>query len=207
MFDRKTVFIIGAGASWHYGYPTGEELVTRVIEKAKTAEEKFRQMREERFRSDVTPAFVTRHGVVDDPHESDLQWIRAFGECDNLASRLKSVDPLVIDYFLGHNKQLADIGRLCIAWTLLERETLHRAGGANENRRTTEQIFRHDAQYPDNWCRFIIHKLVRGCPDGEALAQEQRYIRDIQLRCVARNRAIVSIDLAPSIRGCRQGIR
>jgi hypothetical protein len=37
MFKAKTVFIIGAGASCHYGYPTGEELVRRIISKAKTA--------------------------------------------------------------------------------------------------------------------------------------------------------------------------
>jgi hypothetical protein len=31
MFKAKTVFILGAGASCHYGFPTGEELVKRVI--------------------------------------------------------------------------------------------------------------------------------------------------------------------------------
>jgi hypothetical protein len=34
MFDKPTVFILGAGASWHYGYPTGEELVKMVIKTA-----------------------------------------------------------------------------------------------------------------------------------------------------------------------------
>jgi hypothetical protein len=37
MFRNKTVFLLGAGASWHYGYPTGEELVRKVIERAKIA--------------------------------------------------------------------------------------------------------------------------------------------------------------------------
>jgi hypothetical protein len=32
MFRVPTVFILGAGASWHYGYPTGEDLVKMVIE-------------------------------------------------------------------------------------------------------------------------------------------------------------------------------
>ncbi len=41
MFVNKTVFILGAGASWHYGYPTGEDLVTAVIEKADYAAEGF----------------------------------------------------------------------------------------------------------------------------------------------------------------------
>ncbi len=34
MFTEETVFILGAGASWHYGYPTGEELISRVQRKA-----------------------------------------------------------------------------------------------------------------------------------------------------------------------------
>jgi hypothetical protein len=32
--SNSTVFILGAGASWHYGYPTGETLVEKVKEKA-----------------------------------------------------------------------------------------------------------------------------------------------------------------------------
>jgi hypothetical protein len=31
MFDRPTVFVLGAGASWHFGYPIGEELLSRVM--------------------------------------------------------------------------------------------------------------------------------------------------------------------------------
>jgi hypothetical protein len=27
MFTEPTVLILGAGASWHYGYPTGEEML------------------------------------------------------------------------------------------------------------------------------------------------------------------------------------
>jgi len=34
MILTPTVFVLGAGASWHYGYPTGEKLVDRVIEMA-----------------------------------------------------------------------------------------------------------------------------------------------------------------------------
>jgi len=34
MIENSTVFVLGAGASWHYGYPTGDELVKHVIEMA-----------------------------------------------------------------------------------------------------------------------------------------------------------------------------
>jgi hypothetical protein len=32
MFKRKTVFILGAGASWHYGFPTGDGLVKTIAQ-------------------------------------------------------------------------------------------------------------------------------------------------------------------------------
>jgi hypothetical protein len=38
MFINETAFFIGAGASWHYGYPTGEKLVRLVAEQARVAE-------------------------------------------------------------------------------------------------------------------------------------------------------------------------
>ena len=34
MFTNKTVFVLGAGASWHYGCPTGEGLTDSVISMA-----------------------------------------------------------------------------------------------------------------------------------------------------------------------------
>ena len=34
MFRKPTVFILGAGASCHYGYPTGEALVAQVLQRA-----------------------------------------------------------------------------------------------------------------------------------------------------------------------------
>jgi hypothetical protein len=45
------------------------------------------------------------------------------------------VEPLVIDYFLDHQKSLRDIGRFVIAWVLLEREAnFVSSKGANTNR-------------------------------------------------------------------------
>jgi len=35
--SNSTVFILGAGASWRYGYPTGDTLAAKVIEKAAIA--------------------------------------------------------------------------------------------------------------------------------------------------------------------------
>jgi len=78
-------------------------------------------------------------------------------KCEELANRLRAVDPLVIDYFIGHNKHLEDIGKTCISWEILEQESAH-----------LSRFFINN-----NWCRFLIHKLVTGCPDGRSLFNNQ----------------------------------
>ena len=35
MFTEKTAIVLGAGASWHYSYPTGEDLIKNIIKTAK----------------------------------------------------------------------------------------------------------------------------------------------------------------------------
>jgi hypothetical protein len=66
--------------------------------------------------------------------------------------------------FLGQNPELRDIGKLLIAWVLLEREA-RSATIVNYNRCDANS----DERYKDNWYRFLVHKLVTGCPDGSSL--------------------------------------
>jgi hypothetical protein len=88
---------------------------------------------------------------------------------------------LVIDYFLGQNPHLGEIGKFCITWVLLECEAVFLKYGINNNRRelllrTSDRADRekassvqHLSHYDDNWYRFLIHKLVTGCPDAQSL--------------------------------------
>src|SRR6516164_9434904 len=132
MFINSTVFILGAGASWHYGYPTGEDLVKKVIQKARIAGNYFKISAE---RPNVQrPEYITRDPPKNlGPSTSEIkaQWTKAHGECENLISRLTQVDPVVIDYFLNQNPTLRPIGRLLIAWVILECERLSQAGNIN----------------------------------------------------------------------------
>jgi hypothetical protein len=103
MFSNKTVFILGAGASWHYGYPTGEQLVKEVIRRAGLLEDFCR-------RSAINPInvhrpkFLERHLVQPASIENIVYaWKASEEECRQIAARLRQVDPLVIDYFLGQN--------------------------------------------------------------------------------------------------------
>jgi hypothetical protein len=169
MFDKKTVFILGAGASWHYGYPTGEQLIKRVMDKSRIAEDYFQTA----AKFGGTPAmyrpnYIMRSAPGQMPSNGTdgviAQWIAAADECGLLREKLHFVDPLVIDYFLGQNPELSDIGKLLIAWVLLECEAKS-AVRINSNRQDSES----DTKFQDNWYRFLVHKLVTGCRDGEDL--------------------------------------
>jgi hypothetical protein len=176
MFKAKTVIILGAGASWHYGYPTGEELVKRVIDKARTARKYFTD-----YLNNSSAPLANRPRIVsggdpavpkDGNQGLKRQWEAATKRCQDLIDRLNAADPLVIDYFIDQNRHLADIAKLCIAWVILEREFVSIRYGGNENRREIAQKGNgHAAPYPinDNWYRFLLHKLTSGCPNGEAL--------------------------------------
>src|SRR6266851_2677824 len=157
MSNNPTVIILVAGASWHYGYPTGEDLVKNVIQKAHAAGAYFRTTLNSDGGLVHRPNYITRHSADPLPNGTTgmkAEWAQAVQECEDLIDRLTAVDPLVIDYFLGQNQHWGEIGRFLIAWVLLECEAIFRLNGTNINRRG------HMTPYFDNWCRFLIHKLV-----------------------------------------------
>jgi hypothetical protein len=167
MFRKKTVFILGAGASWHYGYPTGEQLIKQVIAKSLVAEQYIKTVRESGALA-YRPDYISRNTRGEMPPDGTrgiaAEWVAFLQECQQLRERLVTVDPLVIDYFLGQNPQLRDIGKFLVASVLLECEA-HSAARINMNRRDADS----DVKYHDNWYRFLVHKLVSGCPDGASL--------------------------------------
>jgi hypothetical protein len=151
--SNSAVFILGAGASWHYGYPTGENLVKKVIEKAEIAA-RFFEYGLSVMHSD-RPDYI-RDGDI------EASWKKAHAECVKLKAGLEQVNPLVIDYYLGWNPDLQNIGRLLIAWVILECE-YHSNYGTNINRKGD------DLKTPDDWCRFIIHQLAINCKESKDL--------------------------------------
>jgi hypothetical protein len=157
MFINNTVFILGAGASWHYGYPTGEALVEKIIQKAtivaRYLEHSLRVNHTER------PVYI----VEDHKPDADLQtqWQLALKNCQKLKAGLEQVNPLVIDYYLGWNPDLQKLGRLLIAWVILECEDAAQEKGRNINRRQGE--------YRDDWVRFVIHQIAINCKKSSDL--------------------------------------
>jgi hypothetical protein len=150
---NNTVFVLGAGASWHYGYPTGEGLVDQVVNMA----QRLLAYCDNRIRSgqviQYLPDYVSRRidpklGI----QGAKQGWEQVKTECQQLLSRLTTVQPLLIDRFLALNPSLRPIGKLMIAAVILECEaaTQQRDGG---------------------WYRFIIHKLLQGCRTSADLLQ------------------------------------
>ncbi|SRR6266404_9567407 len=87
MFNNPTVFILGAGASWHYNYPTGEALVKDVIAKARAASGYFRTTLNNDVGGLYRPNYIARHSP--DPLPTGTTgmnegWASALQECDEL---------------------------------------------------------------------------------------------------------------------------
>lgn len=63
MFRKPTVFVLGAGASWHFGYPTGEQLVDDVIDMARRFGSECTQTMQSPYQGKHLPKFVRQYVV------------------------------------------------------------------------------------------------------------------------------------------------
>jgi hypothetical protein len=185
MFMNSTVFVLGAGASWHYGYPTGEGLIESVISMASRLSTYCTSRLDSGQLIQIIPNYIEQkidpnYDAERPPVRSALDtssrsgWEKARNECELLIHRLKSVRPILIDHFLAWNENLRPIGKLMIAAAILECEAIWLEERANQNRRlmlttapvrpSADELSRTDiTKYHDDWYRFIIHKLVYGC--------------------------------------------
>jgi hypothetical protein len=162
VFKNKTVFILGAGASWDYGYPTGEELVKRIIGKATCVAQYLEYSM--KTANKRRPSYLDRESLRQMPLEE--QWKTVLEECQKLEAGLKQVNPLVIDYYLGWNPSLQPIGKLLIAWVILECEWTSLKKGTNVNRLPDDP-----KRFKDDWCRFITHELAINCKESTDLSK------------------------------------
>src|SRR5262245_1132064 len=114
MFDSPTVFVLGAGASVDYKYPTGADLVHLVTEKAyQLAQYANYSSSTHGPRSRLN--FEIPNIVAAEPLENNVQkatekWTNFRDLCDKLWQRLNAVNPPVIDHFLEQNPSLAEVG-------------------------------------------------------------------------------------------------
>src|SRR5262245_54305569 len=159
MFKKQTVFILVTGASWHYGYPLGEDLVRLVVEEARALATYHREFE----RHDQ---FLTRYAAAKPGDTAEKNQTVRF-KCEALANRLLELNPPVIDYFLGHSPSLQGIGRLLIALVILRAENEFRNNRCNANHNAGED--RNKFHRIDDWCRFINYQLAADCRSAEDL--------------------------------------
>lgn len=166
MIVKDTVFILGAGASWHYGYPTGEALIRQMVDFITHFSGYCEKRIEWNDFRELVPEFIQKIEAASD----EEKWIEAKRLSDELIRRIREVDPLVIDYFLFWNKDLQDIGNFAIAVSILRAGALFKQVQANLNR-----IAEPNGQAKENynWYRFIIHKLIQGCKSSSDLIQNK----------------------------------
>lgn len=150
VIERKTVFVLGAGASWHYGYPTGEELISAMITSAERLSAYCALRKKSHYIFQAVPEYVEERMDRSKGVQGIISgWDKVYGESQLLIERLQAVRPLLIDHFLAWNETLRPIGKLLVASAILECE----AAG----------VIRQD------WYRFIVHKLVYGCAKSSDL--------------------------------------
>jgi hypothetical protein len=177
MISEPTVFILGAGASWHYGYPTGDELVSCVVQMA----ERFSKYCTHRMNPETSwtagiPEYVQlkydRNEGTQGAYEA---WRLTRDECEDLKRRLTTVQPVVIDFFLSWNEHLQGIGKLLIAAVILEREAEWRERRRNGNRLSKREDIpdRPEPAEPDPWYRFVTHWLLHGCRESRQLLENK----------------------------------
>ena len=187
MIYKDTVFILGAGASWHYGYPTGEEL----IEAVKDALEKLwrytlRGCNDSSYRK-FTPDFILKvqaEGI-------EQKWNIVHKNLHDLRTRITLSNPLVIDYFLSKNFSLKDYGNLAISlsifqamqgmpnFLLKEPVSLKEPISSKEPVSSKEPMNSSEKRslLRDGWIRHLVHKLTVGCEvSSDLLKNRVRFI-------------------------------
>ncbi len=159
MFVKPTVFILGAGASWHYGYPTGSELIEEVVKKAQELLNKLEAYSQVSRGSvnysgnaqAIFPQYILDKIGNEDTSLFHLKYAESIQECKNLISRIEEANPLVIDHFMNYNRDLSVLTKMLIAQIILECE--------KENETKKLHLER------GNWCRYLVHQMMIGCDD------------------------------------------
>lgn len=157
MFKKKTVLILGAGASVPYHYPTGAELVEEVLKRAEK-----RLINKDLWKHRWKPYDYT----VSSPEEENLK---------TFINNIRKYKPINIDYFLHQvygggskeHKQLIQLGHELIAEVILNCEKK-----IDDKGNFTRPIKDQDGKpvkdkngnnsYEDNWYRYLRHDLISG---------------------------------------------
>lgn len=162
MFKQQTVLILGAGASCHYGYPTGEQLILKVCKLADSWEKEIKSINGSGHslnkQDDLFPLLNLPKTPLHDSHAACAKQKDLLEKLEALISKLKSLDPINIDTFLRDNPQLREIGKILIASVLLgcEKDSIEVPHNDHKEKAKGDK----DSGERDNWYRFLVHALA-----------------------------------------------
>jgi hypothetical protein len=169
MFKEKVVLMLGAGASWPYGYPLGNELIKNIINNinddeffyyqdvsqlnlSDIGEYQYHHLRE-KLQSKPSELKTENHSsyVFDDEnHPCYKIKMNQIKELQELRVALLNSDYPTIDAFLRENEKHAVAGKTMIVYSLLKKENI------NMCKRDTIQ---------DHWYRNLIDDICSGCDE------------------------------------------
>jgi hypothetical protein len=159
----KTVLILGAGASCHYGFPTGEGLIKEVWKLAhEYGHGQQRCYLDQKFKEGEFECLVdifNNQCHVENQNDDTKKSPETLKELfKSIASKIEHLDPLNIDTFLRDNPSLQDVGTFLIAYVLLGYEEMC----------SVRPIHSFNGTKKDNWYRFLIH-VFAACDNSEEL--------------------------------------
>lgn len=125
MSDQKTTIIIGAGASVHYGFPTGDALIDSIIKSAK---------------------FHNWYMIGGEYHLSEIWQAAKFSKL------LKNYDPISVDRFLSMYSGQENHGIVAIGKKLIAHEIVKRQKFSHSTRQNRENWYKYlyDFVFADN---------------------------------------------------------
>jgi hypothetical protein len=123
MIEKRTVFVLGAGASCPYGYPSGAQLRKQIC------------LETHHYRE-----YLNTYYRYPDDAESHEPWERF----EAFADKFFKSDTESIDIFMVRNRQFASVGKYIIAFEVLDAESKsHFHEQAVEGQNWYSYLFRH----------------------------------------------------------------
>jgi hypothetical protein len=160
LINKKTVFVLGAGASCPYGYPSGALLRKRIC---------LSQGLWQDYNAYRPPNFSGTE------KEAKLKEIEQFKDAFN-KSRIKS-----IDLFIANNSKLAPIGKYIIAFEIFRAERRSLFGEEakfqqeqvlylqNHGRRGPQDLLSGPFFLGDDWYSYLYNRIIDGANGKDAL--------------------------------------
>lgn len=179
MFLEETVFILGAGASVDYGYPTGKDLVTACVHLAEDIAKVADNIAKIRFAIPEQAQFFAEFFGDDVYSQETFQsaWLRLSEILRDFIEKINAANPSVIDHFLSGNPQIDQIGRLLIAKAILQIEAKVKRlldGPQRLRPQFGAPYFGKAPHVQDHdWLKFVVEEMKYGMINPEDLLKNR----------------------------------